>query len=122
MEDPNRMAFAVINAARRWLQTRLELKRLLDSKSAKPETVQKAKRTYDKACTELEGLVAKFERLLKSQGNTTSMSRSAAARKFPWQNFFGMVAEVAKAAETAVGVPQGKRTPDVIDTEGETIK
>ena len=118
--DPNRTAIAVLQAARRWLKTRRVLKRLLDSKSASKDQVQKAKKVYDKACTDLEAATARFENMLNAGGGA-SMAKGSGGRPFPWRNFVGMVAEVAKAAETAIGAAEGK-TPDVIDTTGEPVE
>jgi hypothetical protein len=101
--DPlSRLAVEALNAARRWVQARLLLKRTLDSKAASPQHVDKCKTAYNKAAEELEAIIVKLERALHANGKTVPLKRGAGEAPFPWRELFGMVAAGAKAVETAL--------------------
>lgn len=121
-----RHAIEVLNAARRWVQARLLLKRTLDSKAATSQQVDKCKASYNKAAEELEALVVKLERVLHANGKTVTTKRGAGESPFPWRELFGMVAAGAKAVETALDpvAPAKsvvtKAAQKIIDVEAET--
>lgn len=102
----------VLNAARRWRRSRVVLRRTLDSKTASKQQKDKARRGYEKSNAELEGVVGKLEAAMRSAGPTVPMDKQQS--DFPWQRFFGVISEVAKAVETTVDAPNKviDATPD----------
>ena len=122
MEHSAFLAVETLNAARRWVQARVVLRRVLDSKTATPAAVEKAKDSYNKTAAELEANVLRLERLLHTQGKLVSSKRGAAA-PFPLREFFGMVAAGAKAIGEALEPPSNVTVIDnskrVIDVEPE---
>lgn len=104
-----------LNAARRWARARGILRRTLDSKAASRSQRDKAKRAYDKASTDLETVIGKLEQAMRATGPNMSMDKArAAGAAIPWNKLFGIVSEVAKAAEIALEAPS-KVTPQIID-------
>ncbi len=121
------LAIEALNGARRWVQSRIALRRALDSKAAPPQKVEKAKAEYNKSAEELEALIIRLERYLQNTGRKVPLKRNAAT-PFPWRELFGMVAAGAKAVETALDgtptkMPPGKTVvidaTKVIDVEPE---
>ena len=93
-----------LNTARRWALSRLTLRRVLDSKTAPASAVEKAKRDYQKNTDDLEKVMLQLEkRLVDSGANIPSSKSKGPQKQFPWKQFLGMIAEGAKALETAVG-------------------
>lgn len=104
--DPaSQLAIEILNGARRWTQARLRLRLVLDSKSATPKQIEKAKVDFSTAGDELEALVVRLERFMKNSGKQVSSKRGAANTAFPWRELFGMVSAGAKAVESALGQP-----------------
>jgi hypothetical protein len=93
------IAIEILKAARRWVQHRVVLRRILDSKRATPQQLEKAKKDHHLASDELEALVMKLEKHLHSTGKIVSTKRGS---PFPWREFAGMVAAGAKAVENAL--------------------
>lgn len=123
LQDPAaQLAVEALNGARRWTQARIRLRLLLDSKSASPKAVEKAKAEFSKAGDELEALVVRLERFVKNGGRKVSNKRGASTQPFPWRELFGMVSAGAKAVESALTQPT-PTTPviqaRVIDVEPE---
>lgn len=118
--EAGHLGVEIMNAARRWVQKRGLLRRALDSKSATPKQIETHKKNYERACHELEVVVARLERLLAISGKAVPMAIKATAKPdFPWQSLFSMIAAGAKAAEHAVTAPL--KDPHVIDVEATTV-
>lgn len=122
LHDPAALlAIEALNGARRWTQARVRLRLLLDSKSAPPKAVEKAKAEFSKAGDELEALIVRLERFVKNGGRKVSNKRGGVSAPFPWRELFGMVSAGAKAVESALTQPAS--TPviqaRVIDVEPE---
>jgi hypothetical protein len=106
VDHASHLAIETLNASRRWVQARVTLRRVLDSKTATPAAVEKAKASYNQTAGELEALVLRLERFLHMQGKTVSSKRgSVAASPFPLREFLGMVAAGAKAVSEALEPP-----------------
>lgn len=105
----------ILKSARRWVASRVMMRRVLDSKSATKAQVDKAQKDNIQAAEELEGLVMRLERYLHNSGKRfpTGRGRQAGGGNFPWREMFGMVAAGARAVESALGA--GK--PGVIDAQ-----
>lgn len=93
-----------LNAARRWALSRLKLRQVLDSKTAKPAAVEQAKLDYRKQSDDLEKTMLTLEKHLAENGSRLSAKakRDPNAPAFPWKSFLGMIAEGARALENAV--------------------
>jgi len=114
VDQSARLAVETLNTARRWVQARVTLRRALDSKTAPPAAVERAKAAYTKATEELEGNVLRLERMLHAQGKTVPSKRGSTTQ-FPYREFFGMVAAGAKAVSEALEPPAV--TARVVDTK-----
>jgi hypothetical protein len=121
--EASHLGVEILNAARRWVKARGDLRRALDSKKASPEAVEAAKAAYNRTAEELELHVLKLERLMSLNGIAVSMKkRKKASEPFPLGSFLGAVAAGAKALEAAVNARSGSgSSPDatakVIDVE-----
>jgi hypothetical protein len=93
----------ILHAARRWAYARAALRRLLDSKTAKPDQVQRAKTEYIRASDQLERCVGKMERALQQAGVKGPPRRRQGVSL---QQMLGLVANMAGAAEAAITNPQ----------------
>ena len=113
-EEASRLGVEILNAARRWVKARADLRKALDSKRATPQAVEAAKVAYNRTAEELEMTVVRLERLMGLNGMTVSMKRrKKAGAPFPWQQFLGAVATGAKALEAAVNAKSGDTTSGV---------
>lgn len=121
MEHASIIAVEVLKAARRWVASRVVLRRVMDSKSATQPQLNKARADNQKAADELEGLVLRLERFLHNSGTKFPMKRGSQSQ-FPWRDLFGAVAAVARGAESVL---EGTKTPPgiieakVIDVKSE---
>jgi hypothetical protein len=117
------LAIEALSAARRWVQSRILLRRILDSKTAPPAQVEKAKVAYNKAGEELEMVVVRLEKLLHQNGIAVSKNRRKPPTKpFPLKELLGVIASGAKAFETALSrekIPAAPIDAHVIDVKGE---
>ena len=121
MDQAAYIAVETLNAARRWGQARAVLRRVLDSKTASSQQVEKAKNDHSKAIAELESYVMRLEHVV---GKQVSAKRRSKTAPFPWREMLGAVAAVAKAADSALGPEQATRVEvinpkKIIDVEGE---
>lgn len=117
------LAIEALNAARRWVTARILLRRILDSKTAAPAQVEKAKATYNKAGEDLEKYIIRLERFIKANGQSISNKRKSTDPPFPWAELLKVVSTGAKALESAL-TPAAAATStvmptNVIDAEGE---
>lgn len=112
MDHPSFLAVEILKGARRWVQSRVVVRRVSDSKSATPQQLKKAQEDNQKAANELEGLVMRLERYLHNSGTQFPMKRGS-QNSFPWRDLLGAVAAGARAVESAIeGV---KASPGVVD-------
>jgi len=104
----------VITNARKWAFAQASLAKLRDSRSAKPEDLDKAKKTLADAAHALFKAVQELERFL---------SKPASKSSFDWGAVFGMIAKTAGMLEGVAAAAKGASAPQsrVIDTQGETI-
>lgn len=119
MDQASHFAVEALNAARRWTYARVLLRKTLDSKSASPSQIEKAKVEYNKAAEELEKLVLRLERLIRGNGKQVPANRRVPTAPFPWRELFGMVAAGAKAVENALDPAMPPIKGRVIDVEPE---
>ena len=113
------LGLEVVATARHWAKARAKLRRLLDSKRAKTETVDAAKKAYTKASDDLEVVVARVETLAKA-----GSLKKKARRPLDWHKVFGAAGAVAAAAiDNAVNAPvrPAGSTGEIIDAEFEVI-
>ena len=116
------LGLEVVAAARKWAYARAKFRRLLDSKSAKSETVAAAKKTYLEASDKLEAVVARVETLAKAGA---LKRRKPSSRQFDWHGLAKAIAVGATALDDAINAPLKKPRPgvgDVIDAEFEVTK
>ena len=121
MDHPSFLAVEILKGARRWVQSRVVVRRVLDSKSATPAQVKKAQMDNQQAANELEGLVMRLERYLHNTGTKFPIKRGV-QNPFPWRELLGAVAAGARAVETAiegVKVPPGVVEAKVVDAKVE---
>lgn len=114
-----RLGIEVVDRARHWVRARSALRRVLDSKSAKPEAVEKAKAHYVKASDELEKVVARVEKLAKA-----GALRKTAKKPIDWAKFADALAGGAKAVDHAVNTVRAVtgKPSSIIDAEFEVIE
>lgn len=93
------VAFEVLDAARRWVQARSALRRVLDSKSASAEQVARAKADHNKTAEALEAQVTRLNRFIAVRGRKIPVKQGA---NFPWKEIFGAIVVGAKAIGTAL--------------------
>lgn len=112
-----RPVWAVLAGARKWAIAHGTLLKLLDSKSAKPADVDKAKKALALSAGELFKAVQEFEKFLRKPPQKSS---------FDWGAVFGLIAkgagmleEVAATARGPKGATRVNRT--IVDTIGEEI-
>lgn len=108
-------AFGMLIAANRtWVAARTRLRRVMDSKKARPEDVEAARKALGKASTDLETAVRRFDHSVKtphSGGKSLNLGDLA-----------GAVAKMAGGIEQAVRARKGAPPRvEVIDTDGETV-
>ena len=109
--SPSAIALELLKGVRRWAYARVTLRRLLDSKKATPEQVEKAQSDYRKLSDALEAAVVVFERALKATGGKIVPKKQSTP--LPWGSILGAISEGAKALETALGhVPATKTSSD----------
>lgn len=78
----------------------------MDSKRATSEQVSKAQSDYRKTSDELEKYAIRFEHAVRAAGGQISAKKKSPGAPIPWGPIFGMIAEGAKAFETALsGAP-----------------
>lgn len=106
----------LIAAARHWVKLRLQLKRLLDSKSAKPEDVKKAQQLGAAASAQLERAVLDFDRIVQ-------MPPKRPKKPIDWVKVFGAISNVAGGIEKAAQSRQADVIEaQVIDTDGHRVR
>lgn len=110
------LGFEVVERARRWAKARNTLRKLMDSKSAKPEAVEKAKALYVKASDELEQVARQVE-ALASKGAL----RRKPQKPFDWGALANAAAVAAKVVEEVVSAPPRGGVDGVIDVEWEAV-
>lgn len=98
-----RLGIDIIKAARRWAISRARLRRMLDSRTAKPQQVQRAKEEYTKLSDQLEKAVGRMERAMK-QGSAKAIQQPQGVPS--GLNLLAMLGTAAKAAEVAIQNPQ----------------
>lgn len=121
MDHPSFLAVEILKGARRWVQSRVIVRRTMDSKSATPQQVKAAQQANQRAADELEGLVMRLERYLHNSGTKFPIKRGS-PNPFPWREMFGAVGGLAKAIETAidgVNTPPGVVQARVVDEKPE---
>lgn len=103
----------VVDAARQWFRSRTRLRKLLDSKSAQKEDIDKARNRVVRDAAKLEAAVVGFEIFYQSY-----VGRPGKPPKtpFPWRELLGAVAAGAGALEKVMG---GGMPRKVIDVEAE---
>jgi hypothetical protein len=116
MSLPAQVRTVLVNA-RKWAIAHATLLKLLDSKSAKPADVDKAKKALAMSAGELFKAVQEFEKFLRKPPQKSS--------SIDWGSVFGLIAkgagmleEVAATARGPKGAPRINRT---IDTVGEEV-
>jgi hypothetical protein len=106
----------LIAAGRHWVQARMTHRRLLDSKSAKPEDVKKSERLVIAAAAQLERAVMNFDRVVQ-------MPRRAKKAPLDLAKLAGAVASIAggieKAAQSRRG---GVIDAEIIDVDGQSVR
>lgn len=114
MDHASLLAIEILKGSRRWVASRVALRRALDSKSATPKQIETAQKGNQAAAEELEALVMRLERFLHNSGKPFPIKRGQGGKPFPWKEMFGVIATGAKAVESALGGGRGGG-PDVID-------
>lgn len=103
MDHASLIAVEILKGARRWVASRVAMRRVMDSKSATPKQLETAQKNNQKAAEDLEGLVMRLERFLHNSGQKFPIKKGPDKGPFPWREMFGMVAAGAKAVESALG-------------------
>jgi hypothetical protein len=103
----------VLIAARKWARAREKTRRLADSKSAKPEELEKAKRELAKTSDALFKAIVGFERILLRRPKERN-------KGFDWNRVLGTIGNIAKAVETAARQPETIYV-EPIDTTAEEV-
>jgi len=104
----------LIASARAWVVARTRLRRAMDSKKARPEDVEAARKVVGKASADLEAAVRRFDQSVKTPHNGRSNLNLG--------DIAGAVAKVAGGIEQAVRARKGGPVRvEVIDTDGETV-
>lgn len=107
----------VLVSARKWAIAHATLLKLLDSKSAKPVDVDKAKKALVMSAGELFKAVQEFEKFLRKPPQRSS--------SIDWGSVFGMIAKGAGMLEEVAATAKGKGATRVnrtiVDTVGEEI-
>lgn len=117
-EEASQLGVEILNASRRWVKARDDLRKALDSKRATPQAVEAAKAAYNRTAEELELQVLKLERLMGLNGIVVSMKkRKKPSEPFPWESFLRAVSTGAKALEAAVNAKAGGTQKTIIDVE-----
>lgn len=96
----------VLKAAKRWAFARARLRRLLDSKTAKPQQVQRAKVEYTKLSDQLETAVGRLEKTLSQAKTQSSQAVRVQASVSGGLSLANLIGTAAKAAEVALQNPQ----------------
>lgn len=107
----------VIVSARSWAKARELARRLSDSKSAKEEDLDKAKKALVKSSDALYKAVSALETFLSRKPKETKPKKP-----IDWHKFLGAVGTVAKAVGSAVAPENLPIMGRVIDTKGEDVK
>lgn len=105
--------WAVLVGARKWAAAYGMLGKLLDSRSSKPENVEKAKKALAQAAGELFKAVQEFEKFLRKP--------PAKKSNLDWGAVFGFVAKTAGMLEEVAAKGAPRINHSVIDTDGENI-
>lgn len=121
MEHASVIAVEILKAARRWVASRVVLRRVMDSKSATQRQVEEAQRDHHKLANELEALVIRLERFLHNSGKKFPTKRGP-DKQFPWRELFGVMSAGARAIETALEGSAKRPIIDIIDAESTTKK
>lgn len=103
MDHASVIAIEILKSARRWVASRVAMRRVMDSKSATPKQLEQAQAANKKAAEDLEVLVMRLERFLHNSGQKFPIKKGSDKGPFPWREMFGMVAAGAKAVESALG-------------------
>lgn len=103
----------VLVSARAWARAREKIRRLSDSKSAKEDDLEKAKKDLVKCSDALYKIISKLETVLSQTPKTK--------KAINWHKFFGAVGTVAKAVGSAVAPDSGIIRGRVIDTTAEDV-
>ena len=116
MPTPATIVKQVVDTARQWVRFRNQLRKLLDSKSARKKDLEKARKKVFDATGKLEAAVVEFEALYREYQGRQPAVGSGRARPFPWRELLGAVAAGAGALGKAIdaGAPQ-----KAIDVEAE---
>jgi hypothetical protein len=115
MKDPTTEAVSnVLVCSRRWVQARMLLRRMLDSKSATEGQKRKARLAVVAAGTALEKAVIALE-LVRPGGP------SPVKTPIDWGKVAGAVAQFAGGVEKAVSSSRRVIDVEVIDTDGKTV-
>lgn len=91
--DAGHLGIEILNCARRWTRLRLQLKLLLDSKTATDAQKQRVRVAYNKESEELAMKVVQLERLILAGGQNIPATRRP-KNPFPWNELFGLLARV----------------------------
>jgi acyl-homoserine lactone acylase PvdQ len=110
----------VVNAARKWAKSRSQYRKLLDSKSAKTNATETARRHHVEDTHTLEKAIIELEAAFKHYSLATPKGKKQA---FPWKDVITVVARGAAVLDRALTPDNAspQQTARVIDTHGEPM-
>ena len=114
MKDQVELLSEMIGAARTWARTRINLRRVHDSKSATDADRKRAHREHVAASNALEKAVIALSKAIPP-------SSLRARKALDWGKIAGVVAQIAGGIERAVQVYPNPIEAEVIDVEGRTV-
>jgi len=111
------LGFEVVERARKWAKARVTLRKVLDSKSAKPEAIEKAKLAFAKASDELELIVVQVEKLM-----ARGVLKKKSSKPIDWAALANAAVVAAQAVEKVVTPSAKPGLQDVIDVDFEVVE
>jgi hypothetical protein len=107
----------VVETSRKWVRIRQKYRKLLDSKSAKKEDLEKVRKSLLAVTSKLETAVLEFEvmyRYVQKHGMPKKKS-------FPWKEVLSIVSAGTRAVEKAMDSPSSSAPSNTIDVQAEII-
>ena len=103
----------VLQASRRWAKAREKCRRVADSKSARPDDLDRAKKALMRCSDRLARAVESLESMLRKKPHTRKNGTD-------WHSVLGAVSVVAQAVESSIR-PRPPFGLGVIDTTAEEV-